>query len=188
MRPIKSGNMEKITANDLKIERIRENHEVKGFKSYEQELVDFLLEDALNNQHHQISVTYLLFLNTGELIGYVTLLNDRINLEGDLKDIFRKKGIGYHSLPALKIGRLCVDDRFLRRGIGTIMIDFSIKVGFHIFEKYSGCRFILLDAKRNYTNDPIHFYKKLGFKELKERKKGTTPMYLDLVSDIKLSV
>lgn len=179
--------MEKITAKDVKIERIQESHNIKDFKSYEQELVNFLLEDALINQNHQISVTYLLFLNTNKLIGYVTLLNDRINLEGDLKDVFRKKGIQYHSLPALKIGRLCVDDRFLRKGIGTMMIDFSIKAAFNIFEKYSGCRFMVLDAKRNATNDSIHFYKKLGFKQLKERKKGTVPMYLDLVSDVEFS-
>src|SRR3989344_5806931 len=177
--------MGKIAANDVKIVRINETHNVKEFKSSEQELVNFLVEDALNNQNHKISVTYLWFLNTGELVGYVTLLNDRINLEGDLKDIFRQKGIQYHSLPALKIGRLCVDDHALRQGIGTMMIDFSIKVAFHIFEKYSGCRFVVLDAKRNTANDPIHFYKKLGFTELKERKKGTTPLYLDLVSDVK---
>ncbi len=179
--------MEKIKAEEVRIERLAEKHNVTGFQSYEQELVDFLVEAALLNQNHKISVTYLLFLNTGELIGYITLLNDRINLEGDLKDLFREKGIKYHSLPALKIGRLCVDDHCLRRGIGTIMIDFSIKVAFHIFEKYSGCRFIVLDAERNPKNDPIHFYKRLGFKELKERKKGTTPMYLDLVNNIKFS-
>ena len=180
--------MEKITANDIKIVRMNETHSITKFKSYEPELVNFLVEDALNNQNHKISVTYLWFLNTGELVGYVTLLNDRINLEGDLKVFFRTKGIQYHSLPALKIGRLCVDDRFLRRGIGTIMIDFSIKVAFHIFEKYSGCRFIVLDAKRNQMNDPIHFYKKLGFKELKERKKGATPMYFDLTNNIKFGI
>src|SRR3989338_11060634 len=101
--------MEKITANDVKIVRISKNHNLKNFKTYEQELVNFLLEDALNNQDHKISVTYLWFLNSGELIGYVTLLNDRINLEGDLKEFFRMKGIQYHSLSALKIGRLCVD-------------------------------------------------------------------------------
>src|SRR3989344_3484545 len=180
--------MEKITAEDVKIERIQENHNIKSFRSYEQELVYFLREDALINQNHQISVTYLFFLNAGELVGYLTLLNDRINLESDLKEVFRQKGIQYHSLPALKVGRLCVDDRFLRRGIGTMMIDFSIKVAFHIFEKNSGCRFVVLDAKRNTANDPIHFYKKLGFKELKERKKGATPMYFDLANNFKFSV
>lgn len=178
----------KTKPEELRIERLHAKHFLSGFKSYEQELVDFLIEDALNNQNNQISVTYLWFLNSGELVGYLTLLNDRINLEGDLKDIFRKKGIEYHSLPALKVGRLCVDDRFLRRGLGTLMLAFAVKIANHIFNEYAGCRFIVLDAKRNYQNDPIHFYKKVGFKELKERKKGTTPMYLDLVDNVEFSI
>ena len=180
--------MDKLTSEDLRIERINGSHDVSGFISYERELVNFLAEDALDNQKKRISVTYLWFLKTCELVGYVTLLNDRINLEGDLKEAFKNKEILYRSLPALKIGRLCVDDKFLRRGLGTLLIDFSIKVAFDIYEGYSGCRFVVLDAKRTNENDPIHFYKKHGFRTLKERKKGTTPMYLDLVHDIKLSL
>jgi len=179
--------MDRIAVEDIKIERIHKDHNVKNFQSYEKELVDFLIEDALENQNNQISVTYLWFLK-GELIGYISLLNDRINLEGDLKEIFHQQKIEYKSLPALKIGRLCIDDRYLRRGVGTLMIEFSIKTALEIFSKYSGCRFIVLDAKRNANNDPIHFYKKLGFKELKIRKKGTTPMYLDLANNIKFSI
>ena len=68
------------------------------------------------------------------------------------------------------------------------MIAFSVKIAHHIFNEYAGCRFIVLDAKRNPENDPIHFYKKIGFDMLKERKKGTTPMYLDLVNNVKFSV
>lgn len=177
--------MERIKVEDIKIERLNENHNILNFQTYEKELRDFLVEDALNNQKNRISVTYLWFLKTGELIGYVTLLNDRINLEGELKDIFREKSIGYHSLPALKVGRLCVDNSFLRKGLGTLMLAFAVKIAHHIFNEYSGCRFIVLDAKRNPQNDPIHFYKKVGFIQLKERKKGTTPMYLDLISNIK---
>jgi len=180
--------MEKIRAEDVVIERISAKHIViSNFQSYEQELVDFLKEDALDNQFKKISVTYLVFLTSGELAGYITLLNDRINLESDLKEIFRNKGILYKALPALKIGRLCVDDRFLRKGLGTIMLAFAVKLADHIFERYCGCRFIVLDAKRNRENDVIHFYKKVGFKILKEREKGSTPMYLDLVNDSKLS-
>lgn len=181
--------MEKITGDHIKIERLSEKHIVANFHSYEPELVDFLMDDALENQENKISVTYLWFLKTdGQLVGYLTLLNDRINLEGDLKETFRGKGIGYHSLPALKVGRLCVDDRFLRKGLGTLMLAFAVKVANHIFNEYAGCRFIVLDAKRNLQNDPIHFYKKVGFVPLKERKKGTTPMYLDLINNIKFSV
>ena len=179
--------MEKIDVKDIKIERLNEKHNISDFQSYEKELVDFLVEDALDNQMNRISVTYLIFLESGELVGYVTLLNDRINLEGDLKDLFRGKGIAYHALPALKIGRLCVDHRFLRRGIGTLMIAYSVKIAQHIFEEYAGCRFIVLDSKRNPKNDPIHFYKQIGFEGLKQRKKGTTPMYLDLVNNVKFN-
>lgn len=172
-----------ITVESIRIERIQAHHQVSGFHSYEKELVDFLVEDALDNQNKMISVTYLWFLKeTNELIGYITLLNDRVNLESNLKEFFRNKGILYKSLPALKIGRLAVDDRFLRRGIGTLMIAFATKIAERIFVTYSGCRFITLDAKRNEdkSKDAIHFYTKLQFQVLKERAKGITPMYLDL--------
>src|SRR3989338_240251 len=78
---------EKITVESVRIERIQAHHQVSGFRSYEKELMDFLVEDALDNQYKMISVTYLWFLKeTNELIGYVTLLNDRVNLEGNLKE------------------------------------------------------------------------------------------------------
>jgi len=179
--------MDKLTPEDIRVERLTKEHIISNFQSCEKELVNFLVEDASSNQENKISVTYLIFLkNTNELVGYVTLLNDRINLEGNLKETFRKKGVEYSSLPALKIGRLCVDDKFLRKGIGTMMIDFSIKVAFYIFRDYSGCRFIVLEAKKHENNNTLHFYKKLGFKQLKDRKKGTIPMYFDLINNFKV--
>src|SRR3989338_6726798 len=171
----------KIEPKDITIEKLNNKHDLSNFKSYEKELIDFLIEDALNNQMQKLSVTSLWFYEKN-LVGYVTLLNYKINLEGDLKEFFREKDIHYKSLPALKIGRLCVDDDFLKRGIGRLMVLFAIQQANEISENKSGCRFITLDAKRNEKRelDSIHFYKKLGFKVLKERIKGTTPMYLDL--------
>ncbi|MBI4152555.1 GNAT family N-acetyltransferase [Candidatus Woesearchaeota archaeon] len=180
-----SESLSKINPNEITIERITEKHNIKDFQSYEKELTKFLVEDALENQKKRISVTYLWFLRNDELVGYITVLNDRINLEGDLKTGFREKGIQYHSLPAIKIGRLCVDNRFLRRGVGTLMIDFVIRIAFQVYERYSGCRFLVLDAKRNKENEVIHFYKKQRFIALKEREKGITPMFFDLVNNIK---
>jgi len=171
----------KIEPKDITIEKLDAKHDLSNFKSYEKELVNFLIEDALNNQKQKLSVTFLWFYEKN-LIGYVTLLNDKINLEGNLKEFFREKDIHYKSLPALKIGRLCVHDDFLRKGIGRLIVLFAVKQANEISENKSGCRFITLDAKRNEKRelDSIHFYKKLGFKMLKERIKGTTPMYLDL--------
>ena len=171
----------KINPEEIKIEIINDGYGVQGFTSYEKELVEFLRQDALENQKQRLSVTFLWFYEE-KLVSYITLLNDKINLEGDLKEFFREKGIHYKSLPALKVGRICVDDRFLRRGLGRLMILSAIHIANEINRNKAGCRFITLDAKRNPDKglDSIHFYKKIGFKTLKEREKGTTPMYLDL--------
>lgn len=174
---------QKIKLEELHIEVINSTHILSNFKSYEKELVDFLVEDALDNQQKKISTTYLWFYKPkNELVGYVTVLADAINLQGELKEYFRQSGIFYRSLPSLKIGRLCVSDDYLRTGIGTLMIEFVIvlaeKVG-----KDIGLRFITTDAKRNQNpqKDSIHFYKKFGFEILKQREKGSLPMYKDLI-------
>ena len=124
-----SGKHEKILLSDIFVEPLSEKHEplFSGFKSFEKELADFLQQDALGNQAKKISKTHLWFFRpTNQLIGYMTLLADKISLFAELKGEFRQKGINYKSLPALKIGRLCVHDYFLRKGIGTYMIDSAI--------------------------------------------------------------
>jgi len=175
---------EKINPQDIRIERISPMHKevIESFQSYEKDLIDFLVDDALDNQEKRISTTHLWFLKgTNYLIGYISLLNDSLNLTSPLKNEFGNKGINYKSLPALKIGRLCVDDRFLKKGVGKLMIQFTISIIREINKK-SGCRFITLDAKRNgdRAKDSIHFYKKMGFEILKDRAKGATPMYKDV--------
>ena len=179
----------KIEPKDITIEKLEDKHDLSSFKSYEKELVNFLVEDALSNQKQKLSVTFLWFYEKN-LVRYLTLLNDKINLEGNLKEFFREKDIHYKSLPALKIGRLCVHDNFLRRGLGKLMLKFATQQANETSENRAGCRFITLDAKRNEKRelDAIHFYKKIGFEILKERHKGTMPMYLDLVANSKFGI
>ncbi|GAH45233.1 unnamed protein product, partial [marine sediment metagenome] len=157
-----------------------------SLNSYEPELVDFLRDDAYNQQNKKISVTYLWFLRkTHELVAYITVSPDCVQLKKispQLANKFRGKGIDYKSLPSLKIGRLCVDDKFLRRGIGTLLIQFTINLAINLSNKV-GCRFIYLDAKRNQekSKDVIHFYKKFGFEIYKERGRRETPLYLNIL-------
>ncbi|MEK6935879.1 MAG: GNAT family N-acetyltransferase [Nanoarchaeota archaeon] len=147
--------------------------------------MDFLKEDALKQQERKISVTYLWFLReTNELVAYITLCPDCIklkNIEEELYKMFREKGINYKSLPALKIGRLCVSDKFLKRGIGKLLIQFAIKKAQEVSNNV-GCRFLYLDAKRNQDSnkDAIHFYKKMGFEIYKNRDSTETPLYMDI--------
>lgn len=171
------------TTQELKSEIISDCFlkSISNFKCYEKELEDFIKEDALENQKQGISKTYLFFYENN-LVGYITLLADTLRLEGELREFFKSKDILYKTLPAIKIGRLAVDNRFQRQGIGKRILEFSMVITTKISQEYVGCRFLILDAKRNQDpkKDSIHFYKKFGFKTLKEREKGTLPMYLDI--------
>ncbi len=59
------------------------------------------------------------------------------------------------------------------------MLPFVMRLLIEINEKM-GCRFLIVDAKR----EAIHFYKKFGFDVLKDRKKGTLPMFFDMIKII----
>lgn len=82
-------------------------------------------------------------------------------------------------MPAIKIGRLCVSNKYQHRKIGTYIVYFVMKLMLDINEKV-GCRFLIVDAKR----ESLHFYKKMNFLILKERQKGTIPMYFDMIKEI----
>ena len=172
----------KILPNEIKIEIINQKHDLTRFASYEQDLVDFLRDDALGNQEQNLSVTFLWFYRN-YFVSYLTLLTDRITLEGNLQKHFQEKGVNYKSLPALKIGRLCVDDAFRGRGLGKHMIKFAIKTAKEINQSKAGCRFITVDAKRNPNKelDSLQFYKKLGFLVTgNDAEKKITFMHLDI--------
>lgn len=175
----------KISSEEIIIEKLKREHDLSMFSSYEKDLVEFIKEDALENQELNLSLTFLLRYKE-DIVGYITLLTDRIDLKGDIKEKFIDKEIYYKSLPAIKIGRLCVDDKYLRKGLGREMMKFAVKKAEEINYDKAGCRFITLDAKRNKdkNKDPLEFYKKLGFEVVKEREK-TTYMCLDL-RDFKL--
>lgn len=147
------------------------------------ELKDFLIEDAIENQEMEISSTYLFFHNpSNKLAGYVTVLSDAIRIHGThLGKTFSDQGVPYKTLPAMKIARMCVDENFKRRGIGTNMLLFAMSRLIAV-NKCCGCRFLIVDAKR----DAIHFYKRFGFQVLKEKEKGTLPLYYDMLNILKI--
>ncbi|MGV8151214.1 MAG: hypothetical protein ACP5NV_05810 [Candidatus Woesearchaeota archaeon] len=185
--------------------KIKFSSKINSFVSYQSDLAEFLKQDALRAEEISISSTFLVFdqkewmhykrtgkLDALHLLGYVTVMTDSIRLDGDLKTEFRKKGIEYKSLPALKIGRLCVDDTYLKRHIGACILAWvAYRVSY--LNTSIACRFVTLDAKRHseQKKDSYHFYKKYGFRALRKNNNltdiqiakqstGTTSMYIDL--------
>ena len=167
-----------LTPTDLRIEELHEGHTLDFFESYEQDLVEFLQKDALGNQRLALSKTFMWFYKE-QLVGYISLLTDRIKLEGELQQFFREKGVRYSTLPSLKIGRLCVDNKFLRQGIGTEILNFAAQSANRIRLELAGCRFLTVDAKN--TKGVVSFYQKYGFEILQNGKMNTT-LYIDLHS------
>jgi GNAT superfamily N-acetyltransferase len=166
--------MPRIHVQNVYIEGLKSRHNLKDFQSSNIDLKKFLEEDALHNQEHCISTTFLLFYES-ELVSYISLLVDRITLTGDIKESFENKDIYYNTIPALKIGRMCVDDRFQRKGIGKLMLKLAFRKARNMNVHTGGCRFLTVNAK----NESVEFYKKFGFKKIKKRKDSTT-MRLDI--------
>ncbi|MBI5884692.1 GNAT family N-acetyltransferase [archaeon] len=166
----------------------------KDFDCGIKDLNDFLADDALQQQNESVNLTYLWTAKKqGVLLGYITVCNDSIHLFGEKKAEMKKIGISYKALPALKICRMAVSNNHARKGLGTKMIAFAINRVLKINE-VSGCRFLTLEAKNDPSlpeeQKPIHFYKKLGFMVIKERKPNASyiPMYKDLQPVIKEAI
>jgi GNAT superfamily N-acetyltransferase len=172
-----------IQDESISFERLADDNYsfVGNFENREKELVEFLRDDALENQKMCVSTTFLVFVDSGKekkLVGYVTLLADsvRIKERKELEEQFRNKGIRYPYLPAVKIGRMAVDEKYQRKGIGRAMIKFSVGIAEKL-NAFIGCRFLTVDAKEGARA----FYEKLGFKVFLDRAEKPTPMYLDLL-------
>jgi predicted GNAT family N-acyltransferase len=144
------------------------------FQSADDDLNDFLKDDALNNQKLMLSVTMLVYLNN-TMISYFSLTNDSIRK----KLVHPEDGESdypYSHYPALKIARLAVHREWEGQGAGTAMLVESVATAF-IITKYAGCRIITVDAKKESRG----FYEKYGFKKANiDKETDTVTMYLDL--------
>ena len=81
------------------------------------------------------------------------------------------------SYPAVKLGRLAVDEKSARLGFGKFLL-YYIKETYANNLQQAGCRFITVDAYANVTD----FYERNGFKFLttEDKDNPTRAMYFDL--------
>lgn len=156
---------------------------IKPFKCAEDDLNGFLFDDAKHFQDELMAVTYLLEDREKNVtVAYFSLLADKITFNPDEKAIWNRLNRNIPnpkrrcSYPALKIGRLAVNENYTGEGLGTFVID-SIKYAFTTVKRL-GCRFLTVDALKSAT----HFYEKNGFRFFTEQDKDddTRLMFFDL--------
>lgn len=157
--------------------------EIKPFQCAEEDLNCFLFDDAKYFQKELMAVTYLIEDHASNLtVAYFSLLADKITFNPEEKSTWNKLNRNIpnqkrrKSYPALKIGRLAVDEQFAGQGVGTFVLD-SVKYAFTSVKRL-GCRFLTVDALSFATA----FYERNGFQFFTEKDKGDTTrlMFFDL--------
>jgi len=156
------------------ISRISSQTNLIGFDCGDEDLNDFLFEDAEKNQHDLISVTKIMFLESS-VIGYYTLVPDTLE-QGKVRLSDKVPQYPYRKYPTHKLARLAVDKRYQRKGYGSKLLGEFFKDVWLLIAAEGG-RFITVDAKA----DAISFYKHDGFCAVESAKcNETIPMYLDV--------
>lgn len=156
--------------NNYYFETLNENHELNDFDCGDEDLNDFLKNDAINQQKEKLNITKLILFED-KLIGYTSLLTDTIILKNindkDLRlKIKDKLGITSKNrqISAVKIGRLAIDEKYSGKGLGTHILNNILKNLKDISENNIGFRFIIVEGYAKAFN---FYVLKNGFEFLK---------------------
>jgi len=84
--------------------------------------------------------------------------------------------MNYKTYPAIKLGRLAIDKKYAKSGVGSYIVGRMLN-GVIFFSKHIGCRFVTVDAYA----DAKEVYKKLDFK-VHTGGEHTVFMYRDINS------
>lgn len=169
------------------VRRLNIGDVIPSFDCSDEDLNDFLLNEASLYRNALLSVTYVVeSKTTGIMIAYFSLSNDKISIS-DFEDKTEFNRFRRHkfvnekrlrSYPAIKIGRLAISKSVQRQSIGTYLLEFI--EDYFVVDNKSGCRFVTVDAYA----DAIPFYIKNNYRFLNndDEDKRTRVMYFDLAS------
>ena len=167
---------------NYRFETLGDKHDLSEFNCASDALNDFLKNDALEQQESKLNLTKLVMCDD-RIVAYVSLLTDTIPLKDirdedirqDIKDrlsISSRK----RKIPAIKIGRLAVDERYAGKGLGSeilMSVLFNIK---NIAENSVGLRFVTVEGYATAYN----FYANHNFINLK-KDDGKIKEKLDII-------
>lgn len=168
----------------LQLLKLTDDYLLGSFDCGDEDLNDFLLNDAKAFQKRQIAYTYILEDN-GKVLAYFCLLNDKISRQDSSNSMWKriKKEFPiekqFSSYPAVKIGRFAVDKSTQGTGLGSELMT-SLKFLLQERHVVSAFRFITVDA---YIN-AIPFYVKNDFRLLmpNDPNEYTKTMFFDMFS------
>lgn len=170
-----------------RVRRLNMGDTIGAFDCHDEDLNDFILNEASLYRNALLSVTYVVEdKESDEVLAYFSLANDKISISDfesktDFNRFRKHKFVNekrLRSYPAIKIGRLAISKSAQHQSIGTYLLEFI--EDYFIVDNKSGCRFVTVDA---YV-DAIPFYIKNNYQFLNndDEDKRTRVMYFDLAS------
>jgi predicted GNAT family N-acyltransferase len=175
--------------SQLSLILLDDSHEIKPFDCGDSDLNEFLFEKAKLYKVELLATTYILENDT-QTVAYYSIFNDSLKVEVEsftskssfkrfLSDLVSHPKRHLKSFPALKIGRLGIDQNFKGNGLGKLIINNIISDTLELNQK-QGCKLITVDA----YSQSLNFYERLNFEYLTEKDKDdeTRQMYFDLTT------
>jgi len=142
-------------------------------------LKSFLRKEAKKLHEEHLARTFVL-VPEGEsrVMAYISTLCTHVAVE-QFDEQAVMEGFRYKDYPAIKLARLAVDTSLQGQGIGGQLVDFVIGLVTQHIMPYTGCRFLVVDAKA----ESLSFYKAKGFQPIgtnMDAQVPTTTMFIDL--------
>ena len=167
----------------MKLIPLSADYELTTFNCGDDDLNQFLLEDAKPSQELRIANTFILEDN-GRIAAYFCLLNDKIGRKDITNSRWKKirdrfpQSKQFSSYPTVKIGRFAVSLDYRGQNIGTMLMT-KIKSLLHQEQSGSAFRYITVDAYLS----AISFYEKNNFVQLnkKDENEHTRLMFFDMM-------
>lgn len=167
----------------MELVKLTPSHDISQFDCGDNDLNEFLRDNALNFTEKRIANTYILEDN-GRIAAYFCLLNDKVSQQESSNNKWKKlkkgflEGKQFSSYPAIKIGRFAVSSDYRGLNLGTILMD-KIKKMLNGNSYHSAFRYLTVDAYLS----AIGFYEKNNFKILSSQMVDdhTRLMFFDMM-------
>lgn len=154
-------------------EPLNSKHKKSDFSCGKEMLDNYLHKQANQDIKRKLSACFVIKEAKSDLIkGYYTLSNNSIPLELVPNEIRKKLPRSYQAIPTILLGRLAIDNKFQRQGIGKLILVDALKRCYEL-SKTIGSFAVVVDP---IDKDAEIFYDKYGFIKLPDRGKMFLPM------------
>jgi ribosomal protein S18 acetylase RimI-like enzyme len=142
-------------------------HKRDAFDCGKEPLNNYLKLQARQDMKKMLSVCFVLAEENSNILGYYTLSNSSIPLHHFPEKLQQKLPSAYGSIPATLLGRLAIDNKYHRSGLGKMLLMDALKKSFENSFKIASFA-VIVDP---IDDEAVSFYEKYDFIQLPDSKR-----------------